>query len=97
MRGDKSGIAKLTFNSLKEAFEKMYETNIVANASQMTATTQQVKDHYYQLMKRQSEEMTTGYINLDEELSALSEELSAYPKEWNKIVDTCTNRCYSIF
>ena len=81
---DKSGIAKLTFNSLKEAFEKMYETNIVANASQMTATTQQVKDHYYQLMKRQSEEMTTGYINLDEELSALSEELSAYPKEWNK-------------
>lgn len=62
----------------------MYETNIVANASQMAAITQQVKDHYYQLMKRQADEMSDGYAALDETLDTLVGQLAAYPKVWNQ-------------
>lgn len=80
---DKSDSVKLTFSPLKESFEKMYETNIVANATQMASITQQVKDHYYQLMKQKAEEMTYGYSDLHDNLTALETQLETYPKEWN--------------
>ncbi|MCF0219894.1 MAG: BREX system P-loop protein BrxC [Muribaculaceae bacterium] len=81
---EKSGSVHDTFEPLKQNFEKMYEANIVANAAAMAEITQKVKDHYYQLMKHQAEEMTNGYTGLQAKIDELKSQLDAYPHDWNK-------------
>lgn len=80
---DKSSCAKDQFTPLKERFEQMYSTNIVANNVQMAQITQQIKDLYFSLMKHYAEQMTLTYIDLQERLSGLKGKLDAYPKQWN--------------
>lgn len=81
---DKSACDKSLFTPLKEKFNQMYAINIVANANQMAQITQQVKDHYFSLMKHYAEEMSTSYADLSGKLEELQARINYYPAAWNK-------------
>lgn len=81
---DKSACDKSLFTPLKEKFNQMYAINIVANANQMAQITQQVKDHYFSLMKHYAEEMSTSYADLSEKVEGLQGRINHYPTAWNR-------------
>lgn len=80
---DKSGVDKSQFLPLKDNFIQMYETNLVANATQMRDTTQKIKDFYFKLMKGYAERMADAYEQILISAKELISKLGAYPKAWN--------------
>lgn len=83
---DKSSCVKDQFTLLKERFEQMYSTNIVANNNQMAQVTQQIKDLYFTLMEHYAEQMTKNYLDLRVKLDELKGKLDTYPKQWNNFL-----------